>query len=131
MQPSIFTRIVNGELPSHKVYEDDRTLAFLNIFPSVPGHTLVIPKAQVANVQDLATDDYAALMTSVKKVMQRMATVFGPDYRICVKVIGFDVPHAHVHVLACRTVDDFREEENKINPPTQEQLATMAKKIQF
>jgi histidine triad (HIT) family protein len=131
MQPSIFTHIVNGEIPSHKVYEDENTLAFLNIFPSVPGHTLVIPKIQVANVQDLADDDYAALMTSVKKVMQRMATVFGPDYRICLKVIGFDVPHAHVHVLACRNVDDFRKEENKTNPPTQEELAATAKKLQF
>lgn len=131
MQPSIFMRIINGELPSHKVYEDDHTLAFLNIFPSVPGHTLVVPKVQVANLQDLAKDDYEALMNSVKEVMQRMAEVFGPDYRICIKVIGFDVPHAHVHVLACRTVEDFRKEENKTNPPSQDKLAEMAKKLQF
>lgn len=131
MQPSIFTRIINGELPSHKVYEDDRTLAFLNIFPSVPGHTLVVPKVQVSNLQDLAADDYTALMDSVKKVMQRMSQVFGEDRRICLKVIGFDVPHAHVHVIACRDAADFRKEENKANPPSQDELAAIAERLKF
>lgn len=131
MEPSIFTRIINGELPSHKVYEDSRSLAFLNIFPSVPGHTLVVPKVQVSNIHDLTDEDYAALMASVKKVMQRMAQVFGAEYRICLKVMGFDVPHAHVHVVACRNASDFRKEENQTSPPSQDELAGMAKRLQF
>ena len=97
IEPSIFTRIINGEIPAHKVYEDDKTLAFLDIHPAQPGHTLVIPKVQVDRLEDLNEDDYLALMSSVKKIMQRVVEIFGSEYRACLKLEGFDVPHAHVH----------------------------------
>ncbi len=131
MEPSIFTRIINNEVPSHKVYEDNHTLAFMNILPSVPGHVLVVPKVQVERVQDLDDDLYVALMSTVKKVMKREAEIFGPDYRICLKVMGFDVPHAHIHVLPCKNVDDFQKLEEMNANPDHAALAEMAKKLSF
>jgi histidine triad (HIT) family protein len=68
MQDSIFTKIIKGEIPSHKVYEDDKTIAFLDINPTQPGHTLVVPKKQVEFLWDLDTDDYQAVMETARKV---------------------------------------------------------------
>jgi histidine triad (HIT) family protein len=72
MQDSIFTKIIKGELPSHKIYEDDYTLAFLSIYPSVTGHTLVIPKKQVEALWDLDSETYAAVMETTRKVAVRL-----------------------------------------------------------
>ncbi len=130
-EPSIFTRIIRGEIPSHKIYEDDKTLAFLNIHPSRPGHTLVVPKVQVARLHELGDDDYVALMLAVKKVAARQAEEFGPDYRICLKVMGFDVPHAHVHIIPCKTAADFAATEDMTAEPDHSALADMAKKLAF
>lgn len=129
--PSIFTRIIRGELPSYKIYEDNRTLAFLNIHPSQPGHTLVVPKTELANLHELTDDDYLALMAAVKKVAVRQAEVFGPDYKICLKVMGFDVPHVHVHVLPCKTPADFAAKEDTTSPPDHAILAATAKQLAF
>lgn len=93
---SIFTKIINGEIPCYKIYEDDHTLAFLDIHPDTPGHTLVIPKAEVDKIYDLEDADYEALMASVKKISRHMEQVLGG--RILWKVVGTDVPHAHVHL---------------------------------
>ena len=71
-EPSIFTKIINGDIPSYKVYEDDMTLAFLDIYAVVPGHTLVVPKKQVEFVWDLEAEDYEALFATVKKVAVRL-----------------------------------------------------------
>lgn len=131
MQPSIFTRIIRGELPSHKIYEDDNTLAFLNIHPSQPGHTLVVPKVQVAYLHQLSDDDYIALMRAVKKVAERQAEVFGADYKICLKVMGFDVAHAHVHVIPCKTATDFAATEDQTREPDHQALAAMAARLAF
>lgn len=131
MEPTVFTRIIRGEIPSHKVYEDADTLAFLNIHPSRPGHVLVVPKKQIANMYQMADDDYAALMSSVKKVMARLAEVFGADYKICLKVMGFDVPHVHVHVLPCRTPADFAAPEDQSSEPDHAALAKMADRLRF
>ncbi len=94
---SVFTKIVQGELPSYKVYEDERTLAFLDIEPEAPGHTLVIPKVEVDRIYDLSDEDYAAVMATVKKLSRHFEDVLGE--RIMIKVVGTDVPHAHVHLL--------------------------------
>jgi histidine triad (HIT) family protein len=128
MEPSIFTRIIRGEIPSHKVYEDDHALAFMNIHPSRPGHVLVVPKTQVAYVHELAADEYEHLMAAVHKVARRQAEVFGPDYKICLKVMGFDVPHAHVHVLPCKNPADFAATEDQ-SEPDHRALAAMAAKL--
>ncbi len=129
-EPSIFTRIIRGEIPSHKVYEDDHTLAFMNIHPSRPGHVLVVPKKQVAYVHELEAEDYQALMAAVQKVAKREAEVFGADYKICLKVMGFDISHAHVHIVPCKTPDDFAATED-MSEPDHEALAAMAAKLAF
>lgn len=128
-EPSIFTKIVRGDIPSHKIYEDNDTLAFLNIYPSQPGHTLVIPKVEVSRLEDLPDHVYANVMTTLKKVMQKHIQVFGPDYRACIKVMGFDVPHAHIHVIPCKTARDFYVPEDTTVEPDHAALAEMAKKL--
>ena len=94
---SIFTKIIQGEIPCYKIYEDDKTIAFLDIHPETKGHTLVIPKNEVDKIYELPEEDYLALMDTVKKLSVHMEKVLGA--RTLWKVIGTDVPHAHVHLL--------------------------------
>ena len=94
---SVFSKIVAGEIPCYKIYEDERTMAFLDIAPETPGHTLVIPKTEVDKVYEMPPEDYAALWETVRKVAVRMEEVLGA--RTLLKVIGTDVPHAHVHLM--------------------------------
>ena len=84
---SIFSKIIAGEIPCYKIYEDDKTLAFLDIHPETPGHTLVVPNVEVDKLYDLEMEDYLAVM---KKVL---------GARTLIKVIGTDVPHTHVHLV--------------------------------
>lgn len=130
MEESIFTRIVKGEIPSHKVYEDAKTLAFLDISPTQPGHTLVIPKKQVEFVWDLTEEDYQALMAACKKVARRLREVLGVKY-VGVKVIGEEVPHAHVHLIPFDQTSQYFERRPVVAEPDHEALATMAKKLAF
>lgn len=130
-QPSIFTRIINGEIPAHKVYEDDKTLAFLDIHPAVPGHTLVVPKTQVDRLEDLDDDEYVALMATVRMVMHRVVEVYGSEYRACLKLEGFDVPHAHIHVMPCRNAADFWTKQRMDAEPDHDALAATAKRLAF
>jgi histidine triad (HIT) family protein len=129
MEDSIFTKIVKGEIPSHKVYEDDKTLAFLSIYPSVEGHTLVIPKTQVDSLWSLTGEDYNAVMNTTKKVAKRLQEILGTD-RVGVKVIGIDVPHAHVHLIPFNTADEYYAQETT-DEPDHEALAQLAKKLSF
>ena len=94
---SIFTKIINGEIPCYKIYEDDKTLAFLDIHPESKGHTLVIPKIEIDKIYELPDDYYQALMQSAKKISLNMEKVFGA--RTLWKVVGTDVPHAHIHLM--------------------------------
>lgn len=94
--PSIFTKIINGEIPSYKIYEDAKTIAFLDINPETRGHVLVVPKVEVDKIYDLEDADYQALMATVKKLARHMENITGR--RTLMKVIGTDVPHAHVHL---------------------------------
>ena len=93
---SIFTKIINGEIPSYKIYEDEKTLAFLDINPEVKGHTLVVPKVEVDKIYELDDENWVALWATVKKVARHMEEVTGR--RVVMKVVGTDVPHAHVHL---------------------------------
>ena len=95
--PSIFTKIVNGEIPCYKIYEDDKTLAFLDIHPETKGHTLVIPKVEIDKIYDLPDADYQALLQTAKKLSKHMEEKLGA--RTLWKVIGTDVPHAHIHLM--------------------------------
>lgn len=94
---SVFSKIINGEIPCYKVYEDEKTMAFLDINPETRGHTLVVPKVEVDKIYDLSEEDWNALWASVKKVAKHMDEVTGR--RIVMKVIGTDVAHAHVHLM--------------------------------
>lgn len=122
---SIFTKIIEGEIPSYKIYEDEKTLAFLDIHPEVPGHTLVIPKVEVDKVYDLSDEDYQGLMTTVKKVAQNMEKALGK--RVILKVIGVDVPHAHVHVMPM----DDNWEHGKTLSPSEYEMRAMQEKLQI
>lgn len=106
MEASIFTKIVNGEIPSYKVAEDDRYLAFLDVFPTAKGHTLVIPKQQVDYLFDLDDDLYMGLMAFAKKVAAAVEKVV-PCQRIGVAVVGLEVPHAHVHLIPLNSMQDM------------------------
>ena len=94
---SVFAKIVAGEIPCYKVYEDDKVLAFLDIHPETKGHTLVIPKVEIDKIYDLDDENYAALMAAAKKIARHMEDVLGA--RIVWKVVGTDVPHAHIHLM--------------------------------
>ena len=94
---SIFTKIISGEIPSYKIYEDDKTYAFLDINPESKGHTLVVPKVEVDKIYELEDEDWNALWASVKKISKHMEGVIGR--RVLMKVVGTDVPHAHVHLM--------------------------------
>ena len=118
---SIFTKIIKGEIPSYKIYEDDKTFAFLDINPETPGHCLVIPKLEVDKIYELPNEDYNALMKTVKKLSHHMEKVFGA--RTLWKVIGTDVPHAHVHLIP---YDETWEHGRslKLSPEEFEQIRT-------
>lgn len=94
---SIFTKIIEGEIPCYKIYEDEGALAFLDIHPETRGHVLVVPKLEVDKIYDLPDEEYLHLMRTVKKLAKHMEKVLGR--RILLKVIGTDVPHTHVHLM--------------------------------
>jgi histidine triad (HIT) family protein len=95
---SIFTKIIGGEIPSHRIYEDDSTFAFLDINPRQPGHTLVIPKREVDYLFDLPIDDYEALWNTCRRVAAALKAATGCA-RVAVIVLGYEVAHAHVHLI--------------------------------
>ena len=130
MQDSIFTKIINGQIPAHRIYEDDRTLAFLDIDPVTPGHSLVIPKAQVEFVWDLNDEDYQALMATTKKVARRLREVLGRKY-VGQRIVGVDVPHAHVHVIAFDQASEFSRLSGGQAEPDHAALAALAEKLRF
>ena len=94
---SVFSKIVAGEIPCYKVYEDEKDLAFLDIHPETRGHVLVIPKVEVDKIYDLEPEDYRSLFEAVRTVARKMDEAFST--RILMKVVGTDVPHAHVHLM--------------------------------
>ena len=122
---SIFSKIVAGEIPCYKVYEDEKTLAFLDINPESKGHTLVIPKVEVDKVYELSDEDYHALWATVKKVAERMEEVSGR--RTLMKVIGTDVPHAHVHLMPY----DETWEYGRTLKLTEDEFKEIAEKLAF
>ena len=114
---TIFTKIINGDIPSYKVAEDDKYYAFLDIAPLMEGHTLVIPKLEVDYIFDLDDDTLGNMMIFAKKVAKQMKERLGCA-RIAVVVLGLEVPHAHIHLIPINSeVDvDFRKEKLKLSP---------------
>lgn len=123
---SLFTRIVNGEIPCHKIAENDKFLAFLDIMPLAEGHTLVIPKKEVDYFFDLDDDHLSEINLFAKEVAAKIKAAI-PCQRIGVAIIGLEVPHAHVHLVPLNAVSDINFERPKLTPSQDELAATAAK----
>lgn len=130
MNDSIFTKIVKGEIPSHKVYEDEKTLAFLDIHPVADGHVLVIPKTQVEFVWDLSEEDYAAVMATSKKVALHLREKIGKPY-VGERIVGTDVPHAHVQLIPFANTNELHRDVDMNAEPDHAALAALAEKLRF
>ncbi len=124
---SIFTKIINGEIPCHKIAESECCLAFLDINPLITGHTLVIPKKEVDYLFDLDDALYTELNLFAKKVATGLKEAI-PCLRIGTAVIGIEVPHAHIHLIPMNTMNDVNFSRPKMNP-SQEALAFTAEQI--
>ena len=125
--PSLFSRIVAGEIPCHKIAEDDRFLAFLDIMPLAEGHTLVIPKLEVDRFFDLPDDLLSGINLFARDVALQLERAI-PCKRVGVAVIGLEVPHAHVHLIPLNGVADINFERPKMQV-TPDDLAATATKI--
>ena len=130
MQESIFTKIINGDIPSHKVYEDDKTFAFLDIHPISTGHVLVVPKKQVEFLWDLDDEDYQAVMNTSKMLARRLREVLNVPF-VGVKVIGVDVPHAHVHLVPFTNIEEYKNHPDMSEEPDHETLAKVAERVRI
>ncbi|MGB1103846.1 MAG: HIT family protein [Crocinitomicaceae bacterium] len=124
---SIFTRIINGEIPSHKIAENDNFYAFLDISPLQKGHTLVIPKKEVDYIFDVEDDLLGEMMIFAKEVSKKIKKAF-PCNRIGVTVIGLEVPHAHIHLIPINSMNDMNFAQAKLDL-SQDELADIAERI--
>lgn len=130
-QDSIFTKIIKGEIPSHKVYEDDHTFAFMDIHPIQPGHTLVVSKTQVPTFMDLTDEDAAALWAAARKVAKRLREVYPDKKRIAMAIEGFDVDHAHLHLIPVDSHAEFTTPQDMDGESDHAALEEIAKKLAF
>lgn len=126
--PTIFSRIISGELPCHKVAENDKFLAFLDINPLVIGHVLVVPKIEVDYLFDLEDSILSEMVLFSKFVATKLKRVI-TCRRIGVSVIGLEVPHAHIHLIPINGIGDMNFSQLKLNPSSDE-LAQLASLIQ-
>ncbi|MFN3752484.1 HIT family protein [Flavobacterium sp.] len=124
---SIFTKIVNGEIPAYKIAEDDQYLAFLDVNPNAKGHTLCIPKQEIDKIFDMEEAHYLGLIKFSRKVAQAIEKTV-PCKRIGVAVVGLEVPHVHVHLIPLHDMDDMRF-QRKVSL-VKEEFEALAKAIQ-
>ncbi len=124
---TIFTKIINGEIPSHKIAENENFYAFLDIFPLAKGHTLVIPKKEVDYIIDLDDDTYKELFLFTKKISRAIEANVNCK-RIGMAVIGLEIPHAHIHLVPINTIYDIDFKQAKLKFTTEE-FAEIAKQI--
>ncbi|SDX96424.1 HIT family protein [Flavobacterium degerlachei] len=125
---SIFMKIVNGEIPSYKIAEDDNYLAFLDVNPNAKGHTLCIPKFEVDKIFDMDEAHYLGLMHFSRKVAIAIEKTV-PCKRVGMAVVGLEVPHAHVHLIPLNEMDEIRF-QNKVTL-SKEEFENLAKSIQL
>ena len=120
---SIFTKIVNGEIPCYKVAEDEHHLAFLDVMPIAKGHTLVIPKKEVDLIFDLDEEEYKNLWAFAQKVAKKLKAAV-PCVRVGVAVVGLEVPHAHIHIVPMNEIKDlnFMNERLKFTPEEYQEI---------
>lgn len=127
--PSIFSKIVAGEIPCYKIAENDHFLAFLDVFPLKKGHTLVIPKKETDYIFDLDNETYIGLMTFSQTIAIAIKKAI-PCTRVSMGVFGLEVPHAHVHLIPMNTMNDvnFSNEKLKLSKEEFEEVASQIKK---
>lgn len=123
---SIFTRIIQGEIPCYKVAEDDRYFAFLDINPLTEGHTLVVPKKETDYLFDLDDDTLAGMVLFAKRIAKRIGKKIACK-RVAVVVLGLEVPHAHIHLIPINNEKDvdFHREKLKLSPEEFKRISTM------
>ena len=124
---SIFTKIINGEIPCYKIAEDENYLAFLDVNPNVKGHTLCIPKQEINKIFDMEEELYLGLMKFSRKVAKALEKTV-PCKRIGLTVVGLEVPHAHVHLIPLHDMDDMRFQRK--TSLTKEEFEALVKAIQ-
>ncbi len=124
---SIFTKIVNGEIPCYKIAEDENFLAFLDVNPNAKGHTLCIPKKEIDKIFEIEDDLYLGLMLFAKKIAIALEKTIACK-RVGMAVVGLEVPHAHVHLIPLNEMDEMRF-QNKVSL-SKEEFEVLAKRIQ-
>jgi len=112
---SIFSKIIRGEIPSFKIAENERFYAFLDVFPLVPGHTLVVPKKETDYIFDLSDDELSEILSFSRPIAKAIEKAF-PCKRCGIAVIGLEVPHAHVHLVPMNSADDLNFTREKLKP---------------
>jgi histidine triad (HIT) family protein len=127
MQPSIFTKIINKEIPAYIIDENDDFIAFLDVFPLAKGHVLVVPKKQVDYIFDLESEIYNGLWSFANKMAKRIEKAI-PCKRIGIVVIGLEVPHAHVHLIPLQSVEDINFTRPKLRL-SKEEMEDICSKI--
>ncbi|MDO4872100.1 MAG: HIT family protein [bacterium] len=130
MEDSIFTRIINGEIPCHKIYEDEKVFAMLDIEPLANGHVLLFPKQQVDLLWDLDSETYAYLFEKAKMISKKIQQEMNP-IRVGMVVEGFGVPHAHLHLVPLYDKEVLRLHHGYPVQKSPEDLAKIAQKIAF
>jgi histidine triad (HIT) family protein len=123
--PSIFSRIINGEIPAWKVAESERFLAFLDVNPLAKGHTLIVPKLETDYFFDLSDEEITGIMLFSKKVASALRSTL-PCLRIGMSVIGLEVPHAHVHLVPLNSMGDINFSNSRLNLSAEEMEAIAA-----
>lgn len=124
---TIFSKIIAGEIPSFKIAENDQFFAFLDVFPLVPGHTLVVPKKETDKLFDLDENDLGAILQFAQPIAKAIEKAF-PCQRCGMAVIGLEVPHAHVHLVPIDSADDLNFTRPKLKP-SQDELKEAQQKI--
>lgn len=128
MTDTIFTKIINGEVPAYRVYEDDDVLGILDIHPAQPGHTLMIVKKQVEQFTELDKGDFRQLMEASHKFANHMQKILG-CHRVALRIEGFDVPHVHVHLIPCETEHDSYKAGRMDEEPDHAMLRKVADRL--
>jgi histidine triad (HIT) family protein len=127
---SVFTKIINGEIPCHKIAESEKFIAFLDIEPLVTGHVLVVPKIEINKIFDVPDDYLAEMLVFAKPIAHAIEKAFNCK-RCGISVIGLEVPHAHMHLIPINSPNDLNFTRPKLNPPQGELKKTQEKILEY